>query len=232
MVYILILEGSLGTLAARAVSTVQKIDLIFGVRGEKLPTDHGYALYSALSGIVPALHNGELSPGIGAISGQYLGDGLQALNDRSYLRIRIPSDQIPAVLPLAGKPLDIAGHRIRLGVPRVIALTPAPALVARLVTIKGFTEPGPFLEAVRRKLAELEIAGEPGIPFTTAGSHSGQPRRRILRIKDKRVVGFALQVTGLTAEESLCLQEQTNPATAFSRRKMGCGFFLPMRPTA
>ena len=201
---------------------MQTVDLLFSVHGEKLRTDHGYALYSALAGIVPALHNGELAPGIAAISGQYLGEGLQALNDRSHLRIRLPSDQIPAVLFLAGTLLDVAGHRIRLGVPRVMALTPAPALIARLVTIKGFTEPSPFLDAVRRKLTELEITGEPGIPLIRTGPRGGQARRRI---KDKRVVGFGLQVTGLTAVDSLTLQTHG----LGGRRRMGCGFFLPMR---
>jgi CRISPR-associated protein Cas6 len=198
---------------------------MFPVIGNELPADHSYPLYSAVAGILPALHNGELGPAIASITGQFLGNGLFALNDHSYLRIRLPSEQISAVLPLAGKALVIAGHRVRLGVPRVIALTPAPALIARLVTIKGFTEPGPFVEAARRQLDELKIAGGPGIPLITAGPRAGQPRRRILRIKDKRVVGFALQVTALTAEESITLQEHG----LGGRRRMGCGFFLPLR---
>ena len=211
-----------------AAEAMPSIDLLFPVIGNQVPADHAYPLYSALVGILPALHNGELRPAIASISGQYVGDGLQTLNDRSCLRIRLASDQIAAVLPLAGKALVIAEHRVRLGVPRVMALTPAPALFARLVTIKGFTEPGPFLEAARRQLAELTIAGEPGIPLITTGPRAGQPRRLIIRIKDKRVVGFSLQVTALTADESITLQEQG----LGGRRRMGCGFFMPMRPTA
>jgi CRISPR-associated endonuclease/helicase Cas3 len=67
----------------------------------------------------------------------------------SRLRLRLAPEEIPLVLQLAGKGLDVGGHRLRLGVPQVRSLVSTPTLVARLVTIKGFTEPGPFLEAVR-----------------------------------------------------------------------------------
>jgi CRISPR-associated endonuclease/helicase Cas3 len=63
----------------------------------------------------------------------------------------VPVEFIPRCLPLAGKPLDLSGHRIRIGVPTVHALTPAATLIARLVTIKGFKDPVPFLDAARRR---------------------------------------------------------------------------------
>lgn len=58
-----------------------------------------------------------------------------------------------------------------------------------------------------------------------AGPHAGKPHRRLLRIKDRRMVGYAVQVTGLTAEESIKLQEHG----LGGRQKMGCGFFVPMQ---
>jgi CRISPR-associated protein Cas6 len=164
--------------------------------------------------------------GIGPIAGQYIGNGLLQVDPRrSRLRLRLAPEKIVAVLPLAGKSLVVGEHSIRLGVPFVRALIPTPNLVARLVTIKGFTEPAVFLEAARRQLQTLDIKGEPGIPLIVNGTHEGQPRRHVLRIKDKTVVGFSLQVTGLTAEESIKLQEEG----LGGRRKMGCGFFVPLR---
>jgi CRISPR-associated protein Cas6 len=202
------------------------IELHFPVLGSALPADHGYALYSALSRMIPSLHE-DHAVGIGPIGGQYVGKGrLQIDARRSRLRLRLVAENIATVLPLAGKSLMIGDHLIRLGVPFVRALVPAPNLVARLVTIKGFTEPPAFLEAVRRQLQSLNIVGEPGIPVILQGAREGQPRRHILRIKDKKVVGFSLQVTGLTAEESVKLQEHG----LGGRRKMGCGFFVPMVP--
>jgi len=47
--------------------------------------------------------------------------------------------------------------------------------------------------------------------------------RRTVRIHDREVVGFALRVQDLTAEESLHLQEHG----LGGRRLFGCGIFVP-----
>jgi CRISPR-associated protein Cas6 len=202
------------------------IDLLFPIVGESLPTDHAYGLYSALSRIVTSLHSSAGRIQVGPIRGRYSGQGLLQLEPRrSCLRLRLPLEEIPAVLPLAGKPLQVLGHTIHLGVPQVSALVPAPVLIARLVTIKGFTEPTPFLGAVRRQLDALGVAGVPSVPLIPHGIHQGQPRRHVVRVKEKRVVGFTLQVTHLTGEHSVTLQQEG----LGGRRRMGAGFFVPMR---
>lgn len=206
------------------------LDLLFPVIGSRLPTDHGYALYGALARIVPALHEPGEHVLLSTVQGQYVGEGLMQLAPRrSFFRVRAPVESIPQLLVLAGKGLDIDGHRIRLGVPQVRPLIPAAALIARLVTIKTkerATDPAAFLAAARRQLDELGVRGEAGIPLVTQGPHTGQPRRHVLRIKDRRMVGYSLQVTGLTAEESIRLQEHG----LGGRKRMGCGFFVPLRP--
>ena len=202
------------------------IELQFPVLGQSLPADHGYLLYSALSGMLPPLHVDGERIAIGPISGQWTGNGILALSSRrSRLRIRLPADQIALVLPLAGKAIDIGGHRMLLGVPTVQQLTPAPALAAKMVTIKGFMEPDAFLDAAQRQLDELGIRGKLGIPVLQNGSRSNEPRRKVMRIREKKVVGFALHATELTAEESIRLQEHG----IGGRRKMGCGFFCPLK---
>jgi CRISPR-associated protein Cas6 len=201
------------------------VDLCFPVLGQTLPTDHAYALYSALSDRLPVLHAEDAPVGIASVNGTYTSNGTLQLDRRSHLRLRLPAERIAEVLPLAGQALLIAGHSVRLGVPRVRALVPAAGLIARIVTIKGFEEPSPFLEAARRQLESLEIRGRPDIPLLDRGPRQGQPCRRVLRIKTKTVVGFALQVTELSADESIRLQEQG----IGGRRKMGCGFFVPTR---
>jgi CRISPR-associated protein Cas6 len=203
------------------------IELHFPILGETLPTDHGYALYAGLSRLVPALHAAGSSVAVGPVLGEAAANGVLRLGTRrGRLRLRLPVDQVPALLPLAGQYLDVAGHRVRVGVPQVRPLVPAPSLAARLVVVKGFTEPGPFLGGCRRQLDALGVAGEVAIPLVRRGGTEAQPCRRILRIKDRRVVGFAVQVTGLTAEESLRVQERG----VGGRRRMGCGFFLPLVP--
>src|SRR5262245_21601760 len=113
------------------------VDLVFPVSGERLPVPHGYPLYAGLSRVLPALHDGSVDFGLGAITGQYVGRGVLRLYPRgSILRLRLGAADIPRVLPLAGKVADVAGDRVRLGVPHVEALAPAPELVSHFVTIK------------------------------------------------------------------------------------------------
>lgn len=202
------------------------IDLTFPILGEFVPLDHGYALYSSLSQHIAALHEPSTCWAIGPVGGRYAGRNLMALvPGRSRLRLRLPGADIPRALVLSGKALDIGGHRVRLGVPTVHALVPASALVAKIVTIKGFTEPESFLDAARRQLQELGGCGETAIPAVSVGPREGEPRRRIIAIKGKRVVGFCLQVIGLSPEDSLQLQERG----IGGRRKMGCGFFVGVK---
>jgi CRISPR-associated protein Cas6 len=205
------------------------IDIHFPVRGDTLPTDHAYDLYSALSRIVPALHCDRMAYRLAAITGEYAGNGSIRLwpQGRSRLRLRLMAEDITTILPLAGGPLDIGGKEIRLGVPAVQALVPAPALVARSVVIAGFTDPGPFLDAARRQLDELKIVAEIGIPLNRSGPREGQPRRCVIRLKGARMIGYPVQVEGLTADESIRLQE----AGIGGRGHLGCGFFIPLRPS-
>jgi CRISPR-associated protein Cas6 len=149
------------------------------------------------------------------------------LQRSSRLRIRLETDQIEKLLPLVGADLVLDGVNIRLGAPTVEKLRPSVQVRSRIVVIKGFVEPDPFLGAVSRQLQALEIAGRPGIPFRKdpplPGSNKSPLIRRTLRIRDKVVVGFCVTVEELTAEESIVLQE----AGIGGRRRFGCGLFLP-----
>jgi len=120
------------------------VDLAFRLTGDKIPADHGYALLAAISRLIPAVH-GDTTIGIHPIQGRHVGHRLLALTDRSRLVFRLDSDRIGEILPLAGQQLDLDGHRVRVGVPETRALRPVPHLRSRLVVIKGFIEPEPFL---------------------------------------------------------------------------------------
>ena len=167
------------------------ITVSFAVSGKQLPADHGYLLYSAISRSLQALHGVDWLA-VELISGLPAGQGLIALPDRgATLRLRIPADHYRDVLPLAGKRLNIGGHQIRLGLPVARPLEPAPSLYARVVTIKKFTEPEPFLEAVNRKLDSFGIKGRAELPRDEQGRY----RRRIVTIHGKSVVGFSVAMT-------------------------------------
>jgi len=223
------------------------VDLHFPVLGTLIPADHGYELYARLSRLVPELHGDKYTLRIGPIRGTYTGNGvLQLVPNISRLRLRLPADAIPMVLPLAGQPLTIGGHEIRLGVPQVRSLIPAPILIARMVVIKAssprqdpakkdsrdhaaskrYLDPGAFLEAVRHELGRREISARADLPNHETGPHAGQPRRHVMRIHGKTIVGFSVLVQELTAEESVRLQEDG----LGGRGKMGCGFFVVYLP--
>jgi CRISPR-associated protein Cas6 len=210
------------------------VDLAFRLQGDRIPADHGYALLGAVSRIVSAVH-GDDSIGIHPIIGRYIGNREIALSDRSRLVLRLDSDRIAEVLPLAGGGLDLDGRKIRVGVPETWALVPAARVRSRLVVIKGFLESEPFLEAVRRQLDALGVKGVPGLlrrqaPKALEGrSGIAADRspfvRRTVRIRDKTVVGYAVEVMGLDAGDSIKLQE----VGLGGRRRFGCGVFVPFR---
>jgi CRISPR-associated protein Cas6 len=202
------------------------IELAFPVVGDSIPTDHGYILYAALSNVVPEFHNPNANIRFSPINGDRGEKGTIRLFSGSRLLVRLPADQIPVVLPLAGRTLELGTNRVALRPPMVVPMVPAPTLAAKLVLFKNAETPEKFLSTTRWKLDEIGVVGEPGIPLIQHGERAGQPRRRILRIKGRRIVGYALQVTGLTAEESLRLQEHG----LGGRCRIGCGFFVPLQP--
>ena len=188
------------------------VELHFPFTGATLPSDQGYALYGAISRLIPEAHEADWLS-LETIPGTARGDGMTQLDQEARLKIRLPQDRVPLLLKLSGKRLDLNGHTIRLGAPQIFLLKPWPQLYARIVTIKGFTEPEPFLDAVCRKLDEMGVTGEP-----TVGP------RRVVKVGNHTIVGFALAVHDLTDEGSLILQERG----IGGRRRMGCGIFSPI----
>lgn len=209
------------------------IDVEFRLRGREIPVDHGYRLCSAIARIIPQIH-GDRAVGIHAINGSYIGDRMQKVSERSCLRMRIHSDQIDGILPLIGQTLSLGNHTVTVGAPTIRPLVPSVRLYSRLVIIKGFTEPEPFLGATLRQLESLDVKGRPclvpvseDLDENSIQIEQDKPRflRRTLRIHDKEIVGFALHVDELTAEESILLQEKG----IGGRRRFGCGVFIADR---
>ena len=201
------------------------IDLAFELRGTTIPLDYGYALFAALSRIVPQLH-GDRRVGVHPIRGLRLGPRRLTLVPQSRLRLRLPSEEIAPYLALAGSTLDLDGDRLRVGIPRVESLRPAADLTSRIVTIGHRAEPESFAASVRRQLADLDVSAMPSFAPSPHPDHVGEPSRRVVRIKGKRIVGYALRVHGLTAEESLLVQEHG----LGSHRRFGCGVLVPLDP--
>ena len=215
------------------------IDLSLAIKGTTIPLDYGYALFGALSRIVPQIH-GDRRIGVHPIRGVRLEPKRLTLVPQSRLRLRMPSEEISTYLALVGTDLDLDGSRLMIGFPQIIrgpegrghmeeavrveSLRPAVEVWSRLVTLGQIQEPAVFEESLRRQLAGLGVAAEPSFLPSTDPRGRGGPERRVLRIKGRKVIGFPIRISGLTAEESLIVQFEG----IGSRRRMGCGLFVPV----
>lgn len=191
-----------------------KVDLHFPIVGTKpIASDHGYELFGAISRVLPWLHE---SPDVGVhpIRGTQLGDRQLGLTDQSSVTLRLNDTDIGQVLSLAGKSIALGNVRLQIGVPAVWSLKPATSLRSRVVTTKNCLEIDRFLTEIRRQLDELTVSSS---VIVTPG------KRRTFRVRDKQIVGHELLVEGLSAEESIAIQERG----LGGRRHMGCGVFVP-----
>jgi len=195
-----------------------------------IPADHGYLVFAAVSRVMPRIRD-EQNVGIHPIRGQLLGGRTLMLTRASRLVFRAPHEAYPWLLQLAGQELRIGSNRVRLGIPQVQPLRPAPVLHSRLVIIKPYMEPDSFLQAARRQLTQLGIDGEVNLIPTPAdrgafegGTGTASPYiRRTLKVRNHTVVGYAVTVSGLSPDDSLTLQAMG----LGGRRHMGCGVFVP-----
>lgn len=191
------------------------VDVAFRLKGKTVPLDHGYALFSAMSRVLPAVHK-ERDWGVFPVHGKRSAPGVLSLVPQSLLTIRMPASRIGDVLLLAGQVLDVAGHCVVAGIPRVFPLQPRPALQSRFVTIKKFhDDTGDFSAAVRRQLDECCVSA-------TAAIAVGP--RRVLKVSAHTIIGFPVALDGLSPDESLLVQARG----IGGRRHMGAGLFLPV----
>ncbi|MDH4262789.1 MAG: type I-MYXAN CRISPR-associated protein Cas6/Cmx6 [Spirochaetia bacterium] len=199
------------------------IEVKFKAIGKQIPADHGYLLYSALSRFDKKIHEMK-DIAIAGISGMPDSSRNLHLSSASKLRIRLDHSDLPDVINLAGKELQIGAEKIRLGLPLVSMLKPHRHLYSRLVTIKGFQESEEFLASLQKQLDILQIKQTPML-FQRKSGETSTNIRKTLRIKNKEIVGFPVLITNLNPDESLRLQQ----VGLGGRRKMGCGTFVGVR---
>lgn len=203
------------------------INLSFPVAGTELPADHNHRLYASICKKLPQLH--ELDGfALNTISGIPDKQGRIQLFRQSRLLLRLPVEMLSTVYPLTGETLEIGDCTIKLGNPELQTLKPIDSLKARLVIIKGYSEPAGFLAAAYRQLQALEINANIGIP----ANEQGEPKRLTLKInkpeqrRSYTLVGFSVVVSDLSPEDSIKLQIHG----LGGKRRLGCGVFSPSLP--
>ena len=164
--------------------------------------------------------------GLHTVRGVRTDNGRLLIGPNAQLGLRLPSDLLPRCLKLAGESLDLDGCRLRVGVGETRSLTPSATLRCRIATTKNGDDPMRFDAEIARQSAALGIRGKLFRVPNLSGRNDGRDTsRRIFRVKNKRVVGYTVLATELTAEESILLQERG----LGGRRRMGCGVFVPFR---
>jgi CRISPR-associated protein Cas6 len=219
------------------------VNFVFPVTGLRpIPVDHAYHLYSALCTVFPQLHEtvpgqsgGWGSVGILPITGVAVGKRSMRLTSRSRLTIRADVALYSEFLRLAGRVLDVHDCPLTFGIPKPRPLKPVPHLWSRLVVVKGFLEPDAFVEAVRRQLGTMGVTCDVRLQERRSrrsfegltGARDDSPYvRRTVRIRDRQIVGYAVELRDLDPRASLAVQERG----VGGRRKFGCGIFVP-RPS-
>ena len=78
-------------------------------------------------------------------------------------------------IAIAGQKLDLEGHRLRVGIPRVEALVPAANLAARLVTFHQAKDVAAFEANVRRELRGWRLPPRPNSSRGTTQNTRASP---------------------------------------------------------
>lgn len=196
------------------MSAASAVDFAFAVSGDRVERDYPSGLYRALAAALPWLAD-EPHAGVHPMRGLTpCADGLM-VGGRTRIVLRAPAQRTADCERLQGTRLEVP-ESLQIGRVSVRELLAYPVLHARLV-VTGADDEAQFVADVERGVAELEVDCEMIVG-----------RRGELRAGAQRLVGFSLMLHGLTAEESVRVQER-----GIGRHRMlGCGLFVPHKSVA
>lgn len=127
------------------------VEIAFRIAGGRIPTDHAWALRTAVVKALPWMEN-ETAAGIHPIHGASSGNGWERpdnapgqwlfLPRRTSLRLRIPARCVHAAKVLCGHRLDLDATGLDIGEARVHPLTACPTLFARHLLDEDSTATG------------------------------------------------------------------------------------------
>lgn len=192
------------------IETPARVDLAFPLTGDRVPAEHGYALFAALCRTLGDLH-GAAWLAVHPIEASPDGGGA--------LQLRVDPAQAARVLPLAGATLRLDDARVAVGEAWVLPIEPAPTLVARMVVLRNGVEArADFEAALAQRLAALGVRAAAEVP--TAAVDDG---RRVLRIRQQAIAGYPVVLRGLSEHDSRRVQS----LGVGGRQRFGCGVFAP-----
>lgn len=213
-----------------------KINISFFVKGETIPTDHNYALFSALSKLLPDIHE-DSDVGIDRINGNLLDDRRTQITSKSRLFLRLPFSKVPAYCnSFSGKEINIKGEKLVIGsVDKYKPIQHESILYSRIVVYSHIMDLQKFIEMTQKEAFENNLVKCEFAIKTPDGENPFNKKRSIIEeggvvprtfeMKGEKIKGYGIVVRNLSPEESLFLQENG----LGGKRHFGCGLFIPYK---
>jgi CRISPR-associated protein Cas6 len=209
-------------------------ELFFSVIGNKINTDHGYKLYSALKAKVldknPGIlqeNNFPVDVNISRISGKHYRYSTLITNE-SKLKIRGPSDYLAELKKVLNEQVvSIGSTKIFIYEATVLSLLPETSLVSEMVIIKypfwqAINSQERFLASCKKQLSALNIKQE---PLLLGNTLCDSAKQKIMTVKKNSCqttyIGYGVRIDNLSNQESIALKIQG----IGGKRHMGCGWF-------
>lgn len=186
------------------------LDLVFDISGATPPVNYPFALWTALTALAPLLAKEESA---GVLPFRLADHATGPLPKRAKLVLRIPatlSEELTA--SLSGQRLELTETSMQLGAGKTRLLTPYSTVHAQQVATDE--DELPFMEGVRARLAEMNIA---------CSLICGM--RRQIGDEAQSIRGYSLVVHDLKPDASLRLQYRG----LGEARRYGCGIFVPYK---
>jgi len=191
------------------------VDMVFSIRGNSIPRDHGFVLWRELRTCLPWL-DAEAHAGIHTIRGAPGNDDMLLLTQRTKLVLRLPQARVAEAQSLQGQQLDLNGHVLQIGASRQRPLLAFATLYSQLVCT-GSDDELEFHRDIAAELGQIDVACQ----FICG-------KQRALRAGQTEVRGYSLMLHDLKLEQSTLLQQ----VGLGEHRKLGCGIFVPHKSIA
>jgi CRISPR-associated protein Cas6 len=191
------------------------VDLVFSVRGNSIPHDHGFLLWRELRACLPWL-DAETQVGIHTIRGAPGNDDMLLLTQRAKLVLRLPQARVADAQSLNGRQLDLDGCMLQIGAATQRPLLAFATLYSHLVCT-GSDDELAFLRDITAQLGQINVACK-----LLCG------KRRALRAGQTEVRGYSLMLHDFKLGQSTLLQQ----VGLGGHRKLGCGIFVPHKSIA
>lgn len=204
--------------------TDEVVDVAFHLPGGRLPIDHAYALFSAISAALPWFANDSAArlhqvhtaaTGSGWMRPEEMSSEALHLSRRTRLKLRVSEHRAEKALGLSGCVLDIDGYSLTPGAGRILPLVPAGTLLARHVLCEDDEDESHLVARLDEALRNFGVNGAKLI--------CGRAHR--IATPDAMLQTRSIVVTNLDSDGALCLlRHGIGPAG-----KLGCGIFIPYK---